>query len=171
MASGWGEHRGTVQEEQRDSSMELSGHIRIERPRDEVFAAWASLDRAPEYAAAVVARRKLTPGAVGKGTRFQAADRWPGRTVFFSVEITAFEPPGRIAATWSEPLSGGWDAIFEAVDEAGRTTQMHFHATLAPSGLLGLLLPRLRPWVHRQTRGFLREFKAWVESGQARRAR
>lgn len=144
--------------------MEVSEHIRIDRPRDEVFAAWASLDRAGEYAESVVTRRKLTPGAIGKGTRFQAADRWPGRTVEFSVEITAFEPPERIAATCSDPMAGGWDAIF---DEAGGGTEMHFHATLAPGGLLGLLMPLLRPWVDRQTRGFLRDFKVWLESGRA----
>lgn len=159
-----GRRPGMEQDKERDSGMELSEHIRIERPRDEVFAAWASLDRAPEYAAAVVERRKLTPGPIGKGTRFQAADRWPGRTVAFSVEITAFEPPERIAATWSDPMSGGWDAIFEEVDGG---TEMHFHATFSPSGLLGLLMPLLRPWVHRQTRVLLRDFKVWLESGQA----
>jgi uncharacterized membrane protein len=148
--------------------LEISERIRIDRPRAEVFAAWSSLERWPEYADGVLERTKLTPGAAGKGARFRAADRWPGWTVRFGVEITAFEPPERIAATWSDPMSGGCDAIFEDV-EGG--TEMRYDASLDPSGVVGLLLPLLRPWVRRRAKAQLRGFRAWVESGDAVAAR
>lgn len=40
-------------------AMDLSGVIAIARPIDEVFAAWAALERAPEHAEGIVERRSL----------------------------------------------------------------------------------------------------------------
>jgi uncharacterized protein YndB with AHSA1/START domain len=103
--------------------VELNEFVRVRRPATVVFEAWSSIERAARYSAAVVERTKLTDGPVGRGTRFRAVDRWPGRLVTYTVEITAFERPGRIAATWSNPLSGGWDAIFEPLDDG---TELRF---------------------------------------------
>ena len=144
--------------------MEVSGEIMVERPIDEVFSAWAALERAHEFADPVIERVKETEGPLGPGTRFHAVDQWPGRKVEFTVEVTAYEPPNRMAATWSEPMTGGWDAIFEEV-EGG--TELRFESTMSPSGLMGLASPLLKPWVNRQTKSFLASFKEWVESGQA----
>ena len=80
----------------------------------------------------------------------------------YTVELTVFERPERIAATWSNPLSGGWDAIFEP---HGRGTELRFHATLHPSGIHGLALRLLWPWYRRQVRRFLESFRQRVESG------
>ena len=144
--------------------MDVSGEIVVERPIDEVFDAWAALERSHEYADPVIERRKETDGPLAAGTRFHAVDQWPGRKVEFTVEVTAYEPPRRMAATWSEPMTGGWDAIFEEV-EGG--TELRFESTMSPSGLMGLAAPLLKPWVNRQTKGFLASFKEWVESGKA----
>ena len=81
--------------------MRLSGRTSVARAPDEVFALWADLERSTEYSAATIERRKVTPGPIGVGTRYHAVDRWPGRTVTFTVEVTAFEPPRRMAASWS----------------------------------------------------------------------
>jgi len=70
--------------------MRLTATTRVDRSVNEVFALWADLTRSPEYSAASVERRKLTDGPVGVGTRYHAVDRWPGRTVQFTVEVTAF---------------------------------------------------------------------------------
>ena len=144
--------------------MEVSARVRVARPRPAVFAAWAALERAGEYSDTVIERRKVTDGPTSRGTRFAAIDRWPGRDVAFTVEVTDFDPPGRMAAVWSEPLTGGWDAIFEDVDG---DTELTFHASVNPGGLLRLLGPFLRPWVARQTTRSLAAFRAWVESGAA----
>lgn len=140
--------------------MELNETIRVERPPAEVFDAWARIDRAGRHNPAIVERTKLTDGPIGAGSRFRAIDRWPGLDVAYTVEITAFHRPERIAATWSNPLSGGWDAIFEARDKA---TEMRFHATLHPAGTHGLALRLLWPWYRRQVRVFLETFRAGVE--------
>ena len=142
--------------------MELTESIRIERPPADVFDAWARIDRAARHDPAVLERRELSHGAIGKGSRFAAVDRWPGRDVSYVVEITAYERPERIAATWSDPMSGGWDAIFEAV---GGATEMRFHATLDPSGLTGLLLRIMVPWYRRHVRALLESFAEGLAAG------
>ena len=142
--------------------MELSGTVRIARPLGQVFEAWVDLERAAEYADFVVERRRLTDGPIGRGTRFAAVDRIPGRDIRYTIEIVAFEPRDRVAATWSDPLSGGWDAVFEAVPEG---TELRFDACLDPGGLPGLLLPLLKPWAVRRTARTLARFRDWLEAG------
>ena len=145
--------------------MELTETISVKAPASEVFDAWAQLERAHEYADAVVERRRLDGGPVGVGARYHAVDRWPGGDVTFTVRITAYERPLRIAATWSDPVGGGWDAIFI---ETGDATEFTFAWTLQPTGLRGLVLPLLRPLVRREARRFLAGFREWIESGRAR---
>jgi uncharacterized protein YndB with AHSA1/START domain len=142
--------------------MELSETLLVARAPAQVFDAWARIDRATRHDSAVLERTKLTEGPIGKGTRFRARDRWPGLDVRYTVELTVFERPDRIAATWSNPLSGGWDAIFEPRDGA---TELRFHATLQPSGIHGLALRLLWPWYRRKVRRFLESFRRSVESG------
>jgi len=140
--------------------MELNETIQVERAPADVFDAWARIDRAGRHSPAIIERTKLTDGAIGPGSRFRAIDRWPGLDVAYTVEITAFRRPERIAATWSNPLSGGWDAIFEP---RGEGTEMRFHCTLHPSGLHALVLRLLWPWYRRQARVFLEAFRADLE--------
>ena len=141
--------------------MELNEIVHVRRPVTAVFEAWSHIESAGRHSPAVVERTKLTEGPVARGTRFRAVDRWPGRLVSYTVEITAFERPERIAATWSDPLSGGWDALFEP-REGG--TELRFHATVNPSGLGGLPLRLLLPWYRRQVRAFLQAFRESLEA-------
>ena len=143
--------------------MDISADIRIERPIDEVFSAWAALERMEEFSD-LGTRTKVTDGPTGKGTKFHAVDKWPGRKVEFTVEVTDFEPPDRMAASWAEPMVGGWDAIFEEVDGG---TRLFFQSNINPTGAMGLLSPLLKPWAARQLKGFMAGFKEWVESGNA----
>ena len=141
--------------------MELNETVLIERPPEIVFEAWSHIESAGRHSPAVIERTRLTEGPVARGTRFRAVDQWPLRTVAYTVEITAFERPERIAATWSNPLSGGWDAIFEP---RGEGTELRFHATVNPAGLGGLPLRLLLPWYRRQVRAFLVSFRQQLEA-------
>ena len=140
--------------------MKLSARTPVDRAPDELFALWADLERSTEYSAATVERRKVTPGPIGIGTRYHAVDRWPGRTVTFTVEVTAFEPPRRMVANWSEPMADGWEARFEPTDDG---TDLTFTTRMEPSGLMGLLSPLIRPWATRQLRRFMADFRRWAE--------
>jgi hypothetical protein len=81
--------------------------------------------------------------------------------VTFTVEITAFEPPRRMAATWSDPMAGGWEARF---DPAEGGTELSFTTRMEPGGPMGLLAPLMRPWAARQLRRFMVDFKRWAEA-------
>lgn len=139
--------------------MKLSAQTHVDRAPDELFALWADLERSTEYSAATIERRKMTPGVIGVGTRYHAVDRWPGRTVTFTVEVTAFEPPARMTALWSGPMTGGWEARF---DPANGGTDVTFTTRMEPSGVMGLLTPLMRPWAAGQLRRFLADFRDWA---------
>lgn len=99
------------------------------------------------------------------GTRYRAVDKFPGRTVEFTVEITEFERHRRMAATWDQPMEGGWESTFAQSD---RGTRVDMHAEMNPSGgLMKLLFPLMGGWVRRAMRKDLERFKARLESGAA----
>lgn len=141
--------------------MEFSLSVEVSRPVDDVFSYWADLERAPEWASPVIERRKLTDGATGIGTRFSAVDEFPGRKVEFELEITEFEPNRRMAAKWSEPMGGGWEATFDPVDG---TTRVTLSASMQPSGLMRLMSPVMARWARRQMRKDLEAFKERLET-------
>ena len=144
--------------------VELNEVITIRRPARDVFGAWARL-RLVGVIGPVALELQDTDGApMRDGGRFLAVDRWPGRDVRYRVQVTAFEPPDRIAATWSDPLSGGFDVIFEPF---GQTTELHYHAAFSPSGLTGIWLRLLGPWCRREARRTLLTFRDTLERGLA----
>lgn len=141
--------------------MKLETEVAISRPIGEVFEYWADLERASEWAAPVIARRKLTDGPVAVGTRFHAVDQFPGRRLEFDLEITEFEPNRLMAAKWFKPMEGGWEARFSEAD--GRT-QLSMRAEMSPVGLMKLLSPLMGPWAKRQMQRDLQAFKDLLES-------
>lgn len=142
--------------------MQLESSVLVDRPIAEVFAAWADLERASEWAAPVVERRKLSDGSVGVGSRFHAIDQFPGRRVEFDLEVTEFEPESRMAARWFEPMEGGWEATFSESDGA---TRLDLKAEMTPSrGIFKLLFPLMAGWVRRAIAKDLAAFKGFVES-------
>jgi hypothetical protein len=80
------------------------------------------------------------------------------------MELTSYERPRTIAATWDEPTAGGWEANVASVVDADQT-RMEFRARINPSGALGLLEPLLRRWAQKQVGKSLESFRAWVEAG------
>jgi uncharacterized membrane protein len=116
--------------------MDVEGQVTVRRPIDQVFQGFADLERSGEYSA-------------------------PGRHVEFTVEITKFEPNRLVAASWSDPMPGGWEARFESVEGGARVI---FQAKMSPKGIMGLLAPVMKPWARRQTREFLSRFKEWSEA-------
>jgi uncharacterized protein YndB with AHSA1/START domain len=139
----------------------MQAETTVALPPERVFDLFADLERSGEYSGPVIERRQLSDGPIGQGTRFHAVDQWPGRKVQFEVEITEYQPPSRLTASWSEPMPGGWAARFEP-DAGG--TRLHFAAEMHPSGVMGLLAPVMGFWARRQTRTFLADFKRWAEA-------
>ena len=141
--------------------MQLSTEIIISEPIKKVFDYWADLEKANEWAAPVIERKKLTEGPIGVGTKFRAIDQFPGRQIEFIVEITDYKPNRFIAATWSKPMQGGWEVCFQEI-EGG--TNLTILANMKPSGILKVLSPILGIWAKRAMQKDLQSFKQRLET-------
>ena len=142
--------------------MELHASVFIARPVDVVFARWSEAERYPDWFGMCIERRKLTEGPMGVGSKYLAVDRLPpGRRVESTLEIVAFEPNQRMAATLSAPINVSWDARFEETDGG---TRMTFETTAQLSGRRGLLVPLLKVWANRQVRTGLNRFRESLEA-------
>ena len=143
--------------------MRLEASVFVNRPVEEVFTHLLDLERSPEWALdfGVMERRKLTDGPAGVGTRFHAIDRLLGRHSEFEVEITGYEQNRYLAAAWSEPIGGGWEALFKP-RKGG--TDLTFVGEMNPTGVLKLMSPFMGLWGKRVARRDLDRFRNWVEN-------
>jgi hypothetical protein len=65
-----------------------------------------------------------------------------------------------MAASWSEPMPGWWEARFSP---AGEGTEVAFTTVMEPSGAMAVFTNLMRPWAARQLGRFMRDFRAWAE--------
>ena len=142
--------------------MELQAAVIVGRAIGEVFALWADAERYPEWFEMSLERRKLTDGPMQVGSKYTAIDKMPLRRRFEStLEITAFDPNQRIAATLSPPTNASWEATFEESDGG---TKMTFTTVANLSRVQSLLAPVLKRWANRQLQDGLTKSKAAAES-------
>ena len=76
----------------------VEGEIVINRPVEEVFDFVADERHEPRFNPNVLAVEKLTPGPIGKGTRFRTEIRTRSRTAQMTVEFTDYDRPGRLSS-------------------------------------------------------------------------
>jgi Polyketide cyclase / dehydrase and lipid transport len=77
----------------------IEGEIVIGRPVDTVFDYVADQSNEPQYNPQMVRAEKITPGPVGKGTRFRSAAASMGRTAEMLVECTGYDRPRLLEST------------------------------------------------------------------------
>ena len=142
--------------------MELEASVVINKPPREVFALWSEAERYPEWFDMSLERRKMTEGPMATGSKYHAVDKMPpGRRVESTLEITAYDPNRRIAATLSRPINANWEATFDEVSEG---TGMTFKMVARLSGLQPLVAPLFKGWANRQLQNGLNRFKTAAES-------
>ena len=142
--------------------MELEASVVINKPPREVFALWSEAERYPEWFDMSLERRKMTEGPMATGSKYHAVDKMPpGRRVESTLEITAYDPNRRIAATLSRPINASWEATFDEVSEG---TGMTFKMVARLSGLQPLVAPLFKGWANRQLQNGLNRFKTAAES-------
>lgn len=73
----------------------ISVKCRIDAPPERVFSKATALGEAPRFIRAIKSLEVLTPGPVGKGTRFRETRTMFGRDATEEMEVTEFEPPRR----------------------------------------------------------------------------
>jgi uncharacterized protein YndB with AHSA1/START domain len=134
----------------------------INRPVEQVFAFVSDLENDPQWTPGATMRR-TSPGPVGVGTTFQQHDRFLGRRMDLSLEVTDYEPPHKIGLkTTSGPLSFGGTRMFEPVDDAA--TRVTFVGDGHAPGVLKLAEPLLAVVGERRLRTQLSNLKHLLEA-------
>jgi hypothetical protein len=132
----------------------IDGEIIIGRPVGVVFDYVADQSNEPRYNPQMVRAEKITPGPVGKGTRFHSAVASRGRTADMLIECTGYDRPRLLESTTTmaqadisytlrfEPTAGG--------------TRMRWSGRVRPKGAFRLLGP-LITWL-----GARQEQRIWA---------
>jgi uncharacterized protein YndB with AHSA1/START domain len=119
--------------------------IDIGAPVSEVYRYLAQFPRHQEWSSATMMYLKqLTPGPIGVGSEFEAAETVPGKVVTRS-RITALEPNQRIAwhAWWRKLTAVGWEFVLTSQDGGTHLVQRSaWQFGLGPVGALLLLIRR-----------------------------
>jgi uncharacterized membrane protein len=134
----------------------------INRPVEQVFGFVSDLENDPRWTPGTVMER-TSPGPLGVGTTFQQHDRFMGRRMDLSLEVTDYEPPNKIGIkTTSGQLSFGGTRMFEPVGAAA--TRVTFFGEGHAPGILKLAEPLLAAAGERRLRKQLGNLKRLLES-------
>ena len=132
----------------------IEGEILIDRPVDVVFDYVADQSNEPRYNPQMVRAEKITPGPVGKGTRFRSAVASRGRTAEMLIECTGYDRPTLLASTTTMAQADiSYTLTFEP---AGAGTRMRWAGQVRPKGAFRLLGP-LITWL-----GIRQERRIWA---------
>jgi hypothetical protein len=112
----------------------------IARPVQKVFATAVQLDEFPNWSPLNPWAKKLTPGEIGQGTRFQMGIKGFGKV---TNELREFEQNKRMmVAPLSSMFEGGHRWIFSDVGDG--STRIEHELEMRPKGLFKLMGPMLR---------------------------
>jgi uncharacterized protein YndB with AHSA1/START domain len=132
----------------------IEGQILIGRPVDQVFDYVADQSNEPQYNPQMVRAEKLTPGPVGKGTRFRSAVASRGRTAAMLIEYTRYDRPRLLQSTTAMAQADiSYTLTFEP---AGAGTRMRWSGRVRPKGAFRLLGPVIT-WL-----GIRQEQRIWA---------
>jgi Polyketide cyclase / dehydrase and lipid transport len=117
----------------------IDGEIVIGLPAGVVFDYVADQSNEPQYNPRMVRAEKVTPGPVGKGTRFRSAVASRGRTVEMLIEVTGYDRPHHLASiTTMQQADISYTLTFEPVASG---TRMQWSGQVRPRGALKMLGP------------------------------
>jgi hypothetical protein len=132
----------------------IDGEIVIGRPVDVVFDYVADQSNEPQYNPRMVRAEKITPGPVGKGTRFRSAVVSMGRTAEMWIECTGYDRPRLLESTTAmQQADIGYTLRFEP---AVAGTRMRWSGRVQPKGIFRLLGPVIT-WL-----GIRQEQRIWA---------
>lgn len=141
----------------------------IDAPPERVFEILTDLEHAAGRVKAIKKLDVLTPGKVGKGTRFRETRVMFGQEATEEMEITAFDPPRGYT---TEARSHGChyvSVLTVRAGDAGSVVEMTFGAT--PTSLMTKLMMPLMWFMSNACRKAMRQdladLKAFAERGEA----
>lgn len=144
----------------------IQGEIVINRPVDEVFDFVADERNEPRFNPRMLSSEKLSPGPIGRGTRFRAEFAPRRRPVAMDIEFTAYQRPRRLAL-WSHlPKMDIRGAL--TFDPVPGGTRMRWSWDAKPRGVLKLASPMVARIGRRQERDIWTNLKRLLETRGAR---
>jgi hypothetical protein len=122
------------------------------------FALVADFARLPEWDPGAAAARRLDPGPLGFGSRFEVTYDFLGRRLALAYQVASYEAPRRVV------LRGGNESV-RSIDEIhfaprGAGTRVTYEARLEPKGLFALADPVLQLVFPAIARGAVRGMQA-----------
>jgi Polyketide cyclase / dehydrase and lipid transport len=143
----------------------IEGEIVIGLPVDVAFDYVADQSNEPQYNPHMVRAEKITPGPVGKGTRFRSAVASMGRTAGMLIECTGYDRPRLLESTTTMAHADiSYTLTFEP--SAGGT-RMRWSGQVWPKGALRLLGPMITWLGIRQERRIWTSLKEHLEAAPA----
>lgn len=109
------------------------------RPIDEAFDYMADFSHARDWDPSVTSALRIGEGAIGLGTTFELVTMFNGRAMPLTYEVTAYDPPRRVALRAQTPLVISFDEI--TFESSGDGTDVTYDATLHTRGWLRLASP------------------------------
>jgi hypothetical protein len=138
--------------------------ITIARPADEVFAFLADLGNIPKWNYAIERTVPTSPGPAGVGATYRQTRAIPRRSEE-TLQITVFEPPGRLAVSGQlGPFQATTSYLLQPVTSG---TQLTNDVELDPvSALLRPAGPLIVPRIKQAVAGNLSALKQLLETGR-----
>jgi hypothetical protein len=140
---------------------QIEGEILIAQPVDVVFDYVADQSNEPHYNPRMVRAEKITPGPVGKGTRFRSAVASMGRTAEMLIECTGYDRPTRFASTTT--MAQADFSYLLTFEPAATGTRMRWAGQVQPKGAFRLLGPVISWLGTRQERRIWASLKQHLE--------
>jgi carbon monoxide dehydrogenase subunit G len=136
--------------------------VDVMRPVEEVWAYASDVTKHDEWSNAVQSIRLVTPGPIGRGTRFIQTVKMLGKQAEGEWEITEYEPNRRITFRGgSGPMRMSWSMILETI-EGG--TRIAAPGQCEPGGFFKVASPILRRAMKRQADGDFATLKDLLEA-------
>ena len=143
----------------------IEGAIVIDRPVDVVFDYVADQSNEPQYNPQMVRAEKITPGPMGKGTRFRSAVASMGRTAEMLIECTGYDRPRLLESTTTMRQADiSYTLTFEPAPVG---TRMHWSGQVRPKGAFRLLGPVITWLGMRQEQRIWTSLKKHLEAAAA----
>ena len=144
--------------------MRIAEHVRVQAPREQVWALVSDPARWPEFMEGLVMSEVLTPGPTAVGSRLALRLHVGAAALGGTVEVVEFQEPGDLAwnAVTGITMRGRW-RLRERTP--GRTEAELRLAYQAPGGFVAALADRVAaPLVERRLRHSLEQLRELVEA-------
>jgi hypothetical protein len=143
----------------------IAGELVINRPVDEVFDVVADERNEPRYNSRICRAEQLSPGPIGRGTRFRAEAVMLGRTVGMTIDYTAYERPRQLGSSIHMAAADILGTLrFDPVPDG---TRMSWSWEMLLRGLYRLLTPIIVGAGRRQEQANWAGLKRFLEGQQS----